>query len=188
MLTATYSRVAIAAEQDKAHTILSRLQQHLQSAWQGLQSIDFAFLESAFNKMRHFDEYCRARKVELYLIPAVRRATTEADALIGELEALSAAGGGMLRSLREQLVHAFDFKDGMLDEIRQSMQRYCDNMRLRLKKEDAELFPLARRVFSMEEWFSVAAQFLSDEAQAGVRKRRAIPVRRTTAVPGMRAH
>lgn len=171
MLTATYSLVAIHAEQDKAHSILSRLQQYIRGAWQGLQALDFSFLESAFNKMLHFDDYCRSRKVELYLIPAMRRVTSEADALIAELESLSAAGAGLLRSIRNQLAGALD-SGGAAGEIHESMERYCDNMRARLGKEDTELFPMARRVLSIEEWFSVAAQFLSEEERNYGRRRR----------------
>ena len=64
MLTVTYSFVAISAEQDKARGILSRLQQYIQNAWQGLQNVDLAFLDAAFNRLLQYDDYCRNRKFE----------------------------------------------------------------------------------------------------------------------------
>jgi len=178
MLTATYSLVAIRAEQDKAHRLLSRLQQYIQSGWQSLRNLDFAVLESAFNKMLHFDNYCRCRKVELYLIPAIRRVTREADTLLAELEALSAAGAEMIRLARSRLADVFEVGSAAAHEACRSIDQYCFSLQARLRKEDAELFPMARRVLSVEEWFSVAAQFLSDDGGGGQHRRHAPPFHR----------
>ena len=170
MLTATYSLVAIAAEQDKTRAMLSRLQQYLQTAWKGLQGIDFSFLENAFGKLVQFDKFFRQRKLELYLIPSLRSVGREADALIAELDALSAKGLGILRSVREQLAQAFAMSSIKVNEICHAMESYCDCMFARLQKEERELIPLARRVFSIEDWFTIAAQFLSDDDESSTRR------------------
>jgi len=175
MLTATYSLVAIRAEQDKAHRLLFRLQQYIHSGWQSLRNLDFAVLESAFNKMLHFDNYCRGRKVELYLVPAIRRVTREADALLAELESLSTAGAEMIRLARSQLANVFETGGAAAHEACRSIDQYCFSLQARLRKEDAELFPLARRVLSIEEWFSIAAQFLSDDGGGGRHQRHSLP-------------
>ena len=164
MLTATYSQVAIRAEQDKAHRLLSRLRQHVANAWQGLRDFDLGFLENAFSRLLQFDDYCRMRKIELYLVPVLRRVSREADRLIAELDELSASCAGLLRAIGARLAGAFEAGGGAAHEICDSMERYCNNMQLRLRREDEELLPLARRLLSVEEWFAVAAQCLSDEA------------------------
>jgi hemerythrin-like domain-containing protein len=171
MLTVTYSFVAISAEQDKARGILSRLQQYIQNAWQGLQNVDLAFLDAAFNRLLQFDDYCRNRKVERYLIPALRCATREADALIAELEALSARGAEILYAVGRHLASALEVNSIGASEICHSMELYCRSLSTRLKKEDDLLFPLARRLLSVEEWFSLAAKFLADDAEASGRRR-----------------
>ncbi|WP_292934322.1 hypothetical protein [Noviherbaspirillum sp.] len=176
MLTATYSLVAIAAEQDKARRMLSRLRHCFQSAWRGLQSFDFAFLETAFNKLMQFDKFCRNRKIELYLIPAIRTVSDEADALIGELDALSAKAACFLRSAGDQLAGAYDLGSIKVNEVIHAMESYCDKIVTRLDREEKELLPLARRLFSIEDWFSIAAHFLSEDAVACGR-RRALPAR-----------
>ncbi len=171
MLTATYSLVAISAEQEKAHGILSRLHQYVQSAWQGLQNVDLAFLDAAFNRLLQFDDYCRNRKVERYLIPALRCTTREADALIAELEALSARGAEILHAVGRHLASALEVSSVRAGEICHSMELYCRSLSTRLKKEDDLLFPVARRLLSVEEWFSLAAKFLADDAEASGRRR-----------------
>ena len=171
MLTATYSLVAIAAEQDKSRAMLSRLQQYLQGTWRGLQAIDFSFLESAFGKLMQFDKYFGARKLERYLVPAMRSAGREAEHLVAELDALSAKGAGILRSIGELLANAFETSAVRINQICHAMDCYCGTMLVRLDREERELLPMARRLFSIEDWFTIAAQFLSDDADADGRHR-----------------
>jgi hemerythrin-like domain-containing protein len=165
MLTATYSIVTISTEQNKTRRILHRLQQHIRNAWNGLKNIDLASIEATFNHLTQFDKYCRNRKVELHLIPAIRRIGNEADHLLAELEALSASGMNILRSLREQLGRAFQGGVIRVNEVCNSMELYCNKLQNRLAKEEDELFPLARRVLSVEEWFAIAEKFLADDAK-----------------------
>jgi hemerythrin-like domain-containing protein len=166
MLTATYSIVTISTEQNNTRRILHRLQQHIRNAWNGLKQIDLASVESAFNNLTQFDKYCRNRKVEVHLIPAIRRVTNDADSLLAELEALSASGMNILRALREQLCRACQEGIIRVNEVCSSMELYCTKLQKRLAKEEDELFPLARRLFSIEEWFAIAEKFLADDAGA----------------------
>jgi hemerythrin-like domain-containing protein len=171
MLTATYSLVAISAEQEKARGLLSRLHQYVQSAWQGLQNVDLSFLDAAFQRLLQFNDYCRNRKIERYLIPALRCATRDADALIAELDALSARGAEILHAIGRHLASALEVSSLRAGELCHSMELYCRSLSTRLQKEDDLLLPLARRLLSVEEWFSLAAKFLADDAQASGRRR-----------------
>jgi len=178
MLTATYSLVAIAAEQENARSRLDRLQQYIHSAWKSLQHIDFGFIENALNKLMQFDKYCRSRKIEMYLIPALRNATHEAESLADELDRLSATATSILRSIGEQLTAAFFSGRISFPEICQAMDLYCRKLAARLEREEQELLPLARIRLSTEEWFAIAAQFLSDEPTALAPPRRRRPASR----------
>lgn len=177
MLTATYSLVAITAEQDKARSMLGRLRQYFQATWRGLQGFDFAFLETAFNRLMQFDKFCRNRKLEVYLIPAMRGVSTEAEALIEELEALSAKAACLLRFVGDQLAGAFELGSIKINEVCHAMESYCERIVMRLDKEERELLPLAQCLFSIEDWFSIAAKFLSEDAAAYDRRRRVLPAR-----------
>lgn len=165
MLTATYSLVAIAAEQDNARGVLSRVRQYIQATWKGFQNIDFAFLENAFNKLMQLDSYCRSRKLERYVIPALRNASRDAETLIAELEALSRKGMTLIRMVRDQLAASFEFNAVKANEICEAMECYCHHLSVRLEREERELIPLARRLLSIDDWFKIASQFLADESR-----------------------
>lgn len=165
MLTATYSLVTITAEQDNARSMLFRLRQYIQATWKGFQNIDFTFLETAFNKLMHFDTYCRNRKLEVYVIPTLRNASRDADTLIAELETLSNKGMCIIRTMRAQLAAAFEFSAIKVSDICEEMERYCTHLFTRLEREEKELIPLASRLLSIEDWFKIAAQFLADEGK-----------------------
>lgn len=171
MLTATYSLVAIAAEHDSARRMLRRLRQYIETTWSGLNNIDFAFLENAFGKLMQFDKYCRTRKIEVYLIPFLRKAGREMEGLLAELNALSAKGQGILRAISEQLDGVADLSRTKINELCHAMEAYCDHWMARLEKEEEQLLPMARHLLSIDDWFAIAAQFLSDDAGGNGSKR-----------------
>ncbi|MES2535866.1 MAG: hypothetical protein V4632_08340 [Pseudomonadota bacterium] len=170
MLTATYSLVALSVEQKSARGSLSMLQQTIQNSSRNLAQRDTGSLESAVDKMSQFDQFCHQRKVEVYVIPAIRKATREADSLLAELESLSSMGLSLLRSVREGMRRVFEEGSGKIEEICHSMELYCINLFNRLIKEE-ELFQIAQRVISVDEWFGIAANFLSYDAENNRRKR-----------------
>lgn len=163
MLTATYSIVVISAEQNNARKVLAKLQQSISNIWKNFLEIDSASLESAIHKLTQFDQFFRSRKVERYVIPAIRNATREVDLLLAELESLSEFCVGILRSLPQQVRLAFDQGVAKRKELRRAMELYCTNLQLRLAKEEEELLPLLHRVLSGEEMFELGAKLLSDD-------------------------
>lgn len=166
MLIVTYSLVTLSVEQEKTRHILSALQQHSQQYAMQPQRRDGPGLEAVLNQFTKFDDACRQRNVELYLIPALRRATQEADFLLSELEALSDLGASILRSARHRLQQDIELGAQKTKELAGAMGSYCQHLLSRLAKEEEELFPTARRMItSEEEWFAIAAQFISHGAE-----------------------
>lgn len=170
MLTATYSLVALSVEQENARYGLSALQQDIKHSAEEVQDTDPVGLQSTVDKLSEFEQYCHRRKVEMYIIPAIRKATREADSLLAELDSLSMTGLSILRSVRDRLRLAFEQGIVKAEELCNSMQLYCTNLYQRLVKEE-ELFQIAQRVISIEEWFAIAAKFLSYDAENDQRKR-----------------
>lgn len=175
MLTATYSLVAIAAEQDNARSVLRSLRQYIQNIWHSIQQIDFVFLDATFDKLFQFDEYCHHRKIELYVIPALRKATRQVDALLAELDSLSENGIRILRSAHNQLADALEVGSTRVHDVCLAMELYCDHWLTRLTKEEEDLFPVLRSLLSIEEWFAIASQFLADDANMEGRRRHGQP-------------
>jgi hemerythrin-like domain-containing protein len=176
MLTATYSLIALSVEQKKARSDLSALQHYIQKSSGELPDADCTALEVTLEKLTHFDEECHKRKVEMYMIPAIRQATDEADPLLEELESMSTLGMSILRSARTRLRQALEQGVEKLEELRTSMELYCSNLLRRLAMEE-ELFKIAQRVISGEEWFRLAADFLSYDAEKEKHKQSAYAMR-----------
>lgn len=163
MLTATYSIVAMAIEQKEALNCLERIRHAIAALWQNPQQIDPDRIEAAFSGLARFDRYCRERKVEKYVIPTVRGTSCEIDAVVRELECLSGVGLKLLGAAGEQLQALFDRHAVQALELCRAMEAYCDCLRQRLMQEEELLMPLMRRMLSVEDWFTLAATFLSDE-------------------------
>lgn len=161
MLTATYSLVAIATEQDKARSLLQRLQQFIETSWKRLQHIDFGFFEAAHQKLLHFDHFLRRRKLEQSLIPMLRQAGREAHQLLAELDAQAEKAASALRIVAREAGARVEMNTGRIMRLSEAMHSYCAYAAARLQLEEQALLPLARRLLSVEDWFRLAAEFLS---------------------------
>ncbi len=170
MLMTTYSLAALSVEQKNARNILSNLQMQIQEILRDLQSINQHCVENALMKLEQFEEYCHKRKVEIYLIPALRKVTREADTILAELESLSSRGMHILHSLHEQLRAAFDQGLSEVRKVCSAMELYCHNLLKRLSKEEDELLPISRGLLPTEEWFDIAAKLLSEDTKKQQKK------------------
>lgn len=182
MLTATYSFIALTAEQDKARNMLSRLQEYVQSAWHSLQGYDA--VEAALQKLMRFDNFCRQRKLECYVVPVLQRVSDEAGKVVAEFERLAQRASDLLRAVQAALALRAELRKEQLGELWHQLNHYCDRVRIQLEREERELLPLARRVLSVEDWFAIAAQFLSADPQGDPRsgRRRQVTRQRTTSL------
>jgi hemerythrin-like domain-containing protein len=166
MLTVTYSLVTISAEQKNVRNLLFRLRQDIENCLKKLQELDLTKVEAILNKLAQFDRYSHARKVEVYVIPAIRGTAHEVDLLLAELESMSAQAIVILKAAQERLRQAFVRGIDEVRELYRAMQVYCDSLLNRLAKEEEELLPMVGRLLSIDEWFPIAAQFLSDDDNA----------------------
>jgi hypothetical protein len=167
MLTATYSQIAISIEQNNAHEMLANLQDNIQkAAWNYQQHFDMDEVNLSLKKLLDFNHFCRHRKIETLMIPAIRRSSNDMHRFIAELDFLG------IDPLKD--IH-FMFREKQIDKdpdeinaekLLSLMEQYCHNFSKRLEKEELELLPIARRVLSNDDWFSIAVDCLSDEPSA----------------------
>ena len=137
------------------------------------QKIDPAHIKSQLDELTLFAESRHQRKVEGCLMPAVRKATREADPLLADLEFLSRAGSAMLHSVHQCLQRVFRHGVAQLAHLCHMMDLYCQNLLERLAKEEQELLPLAQRVIPSDAWFAIGTTFLSHDAGHEERNRAA---------------
>ena len=173
MLTATYSIVAISAEQKNSRSVLFRLQEYLHSCLEKFNGRDLGAIASALEKLSQFDQYWHTRKMELYVIPAIRGATHEVDSLLEELESMSTRGMAILRSAQEKMRRALEQGLDYVRDVYRSLEVYCEHLSQCLAKEENELLPMVGRLLTSEQWFPIAAKLLSDDAHGA--KRRYLP-------------
>lgn len=170
MLTATYSIVAISAEQKNSRSVLFRLQEYLHSCLEKFNGRDPGAIACALEKLSQFDQYWHTRKMELYVIPAIRGATHEVDSLLEELESMSSRGMAMLRSAQEKMRRALEQGLDYLRDVYRSLEVYCEHLSQCLAKEENELLPMVGRLLTSEQWFPIAAKLLSDDAHGAKRR------------------
>ena len=178
MLTMTYAFLSLSIEQQRLHNLLSSAQQLLDITAANGQSLDSTSLAAVSEQFSRLDASCRISKVEMYVIPAVKKATKEADFLLAELESSNAIRRQLLDSVREWVQCALSHKPVEpkpleMGELYSSIELYCNNLLERFAKEEKELLPLAQRVISSDEWFSMGAQFLSIDTKHKARRQAA---------------
>jgi hemerythrin-like domain-containing protein len=173
MLTSTYTLVALSVEQTTVRAALQSLLDEL-SALPG----DFSTLAAGraaqlcATLRQAYDNY-HWRKLDKFLVPALRHSTEVADGLLGELERLSGQAAAAM-GVAEACVGAADHpvrRDAFCDAV----ERCVAALRRRLEREEHELFPLARAAVGGDAWFAIANQMLAHDAYA--QERRADPRR-----------
>lgn len=165
MLTATYTLVALSVEQANIRLSLLSFQKYVQSTLTRQQSLTLSQLEYACVTLERLYEACSWRKVELYLIPALRQATQRADQLLDELSRLNQLALGVVRRLKERIEHVGPKSEEQVTAVCESIDSFCAAMLQRLEKEEQELFAIARSAICGEAWFAIANKLLAHDAQ-----------------------
>jgi hypothetical protein len=163
MLTLTYALVALSVEQRKVKERVLELQQEVQIERKQRLLGNRAHVESLVSQFIKLDEACRSRNIEHYVLPAIRTATSEADSLLADIDALTLMGRITLKTVHARLRQATARGSFELDFLCDSLQQYCQDMLKRLELEEAQVLPLAQRVISSDEWFDIAARFISSD-------------------------
>ncbi len=161
MLTATYTLVALSVEQTSVRTSLQALQKLLRNSFREQNTLSQMQVDVSCDTVRSLYDSCHWRKLDKFLIPAVRRAGDGADRLLDELDALSqAAADAMSAALRTADVSAPE----QVAQFCGALDLFCAALLERLEREERELFPVAGSVISNEDWFAIANQMLAHDA------------------------
>lgn len=175
MLTATYTLVALSVEQASVRLSLQSFQKSIQSMVTRQQTLTLSQLEQACEMLEQLYQACNWRKVELYLIPAVRQATERADRLLEELSRLNQSALALIRRVKAQADAIGATGQAQAAAIGEAIEAFCQALLKRLEKEEQELFGIARTVIGGEAWFNIANQLLSHDAEVAEARRAAQP-------------
>ncbi|MDN4038487.1 hemerythrin domain-containing protein [Massilia sp. YIM B02443] len=157
MLTSTYTLVALSVEQARARVeVQALLERWRPGAWWGEPPAMRQYAQ-ACESLRRVLDACHWRKLDKFVLPALRRCGAVADSLLAELDNLSQRAAEA-RSAAEAAASEGD--PGCLAAI----ERCCQLLLERLEREEQELMPLARNRISGEAWFAIANQMLAHDA------------------------
>jgi hypothetical protein len=170
MLTITYALVALKVEQTKVQGRLAELQQRVQKERTRTVAFEQSKWESLLADFMLLDEACHSRNIELYVVPALRSVTSEADTVLADMEAMTSMGRILLRNISGNLRKVAGQGVLDIDELFDSFETYCQYMVKRLTTEEVHLLPMAQRYISSDEWFDIAAKFISHESERHVKK------------------
>jgi hemerythrin-like domain-containing protein len=165
MLTATYTLVALSVEQANVRLSLLSFQKYVQSTLVRQQSLTLSQLEYACETLERLYQACHWRKIELYLIPALRQATEQANHLLDELSRLNQAALTVIRRLQSELDSEGSRSEQQVAQVCEAIEGFCAALLQRLEKEEKELFSIARSAIGGDAWFEIANQFLAHDAQ-----------------------
>src|SRR5471032_2927408 len=156
MLTATYTLVALSVEQASVRVGLLALRHYARSTLVRQNRISLRQLEYACATLDQLYQACHWRKIEIYLIPAIRGGSERADQLLDELSRLNQAALDAFRKLQERIMGVDGGVETQVAQVCDGIETFCAALLQRLEKEEQELFALARRVICGEAWFAHA--------------------------------
>lgn len=175
MLTATYTLVSLSVEQASIRVSLLSFQQYMHAQLRQQRQLTLAHLDYAGDWLNRLYQFGYWRKVDQYLIPAIRQATPHADGLLAELNRLNHAALDSVNLVQRRAMAAVDSSEQQLEQqveqLGAAIDSFCTALMARLEMEERELFALARRVIAGEAWFAIAYQFLAHDARVAENRR-----------------
>jgi hemerythrin-like domain-containing protein len=164
MLTATYTLVALSVEQASVRVSLQSLRQLIDNNFMHQKALTPGQVGYACDAVKRMYESCHWRKLDVFLIPAIRSATRQADQLLQRLDELGRAAADAVGVLVIRLGATAVDSVSKVSQFCQAVDAFCDATFTRLELEEQQLFPVARSVISGEAWFSIANQMLAHDA------------------------
>lgn len=160
MLTSTYTLVTLSIEQASARIGLQSLLERWQpGAWQHAMPTPRE-VKLACDALRVAFDNCYWRKLDKFVVPALRRARAADDAVAGLLAELDALTLAAIEARADAHAAAAVHDAG----FGAALERCCNLLLERLEREERELFPLARVHVPSDVWFAIANQMLVQDA------------------------
>ena len=163
MLTATYTLVALSVEQTNMRVSLHAVQQLVQKSYARQSALTEGQADYVCDTLRRLYEGCQGRKLDRFLLPALRRAGAGAEPLLCELDLLSRSAAEALGAACRLAAGSIGDEESV-DAFCLAVERFCVALELRFDREERELFPIARAAIAGDAWFAVANQMLAHDA------------------------
>jgi hemerythrin-like domain-containing protein len=164
MLTETYTLVALSVEQTNLRAGLQSLQKLLETKFARRTALTATQVEYACDAIKDLYQSCHWRKLDKFLVPAIRRATRAADQLLLELDRLTHDAAIAMAAALDCGADAVLDSEAWVSRFCVAVDNFCTALLTRLEREEHELFSVAREAISGEAWFGIANQMLAHDA------------------------
>jgi hypothetical protein len=166
MLTSTYTLVALKNEQAGLRARLMACQDKVRGFNRPIGQRE---LDQACADLSELYRASSWRKVEMYLIPAMREASHDCDTLLAELGTLTHQAYCLFDGF-EARVRNGEPASELGPQLRGIVEAFCGALLARLGREDQELLPLAHSVLSGQAWFAIANASMTHDARLQERR------------------
>jgi len=102
-----------------------------------------------------FPERMHHPKEEQYLFAAVRRKTSEADAILDELRREHDSGAHTIRDLEQDLLRYEEGGEKEFARFAAAVEQFVAGYRQHMRKEEDGVMPIARRVLNAQDWADI---------------------------------
>jgi len=102
-----------------------------------------------------FPERMHHPKEEQYLFAAVRRKTSEADAILDELRREHDSGAHTIRDLEQDLLRYEEGGAREFERFAAAVEQFVAGYRQHMRKEEDGVMPIARRVLNAQDWADI---------------------------------
>ena len=111
-----------------------------------------------------FPERMHHPKEEDYLFAAVRRKTSEADAVLDELRKEHDSGAHSIRDLEQDLLRYEEGGAKEFERFAAAVEQFVAGYRQHMRKEEDGVMPIARRVLNAQDWADINRAWADIEA------------------------
>ena len=109
-----------------------------------------------------FSERMHHPKEDRYLFDPLRRRGAGSDSLIAELEKDHAEGGNALRRVEQCLIRYEEGGEKEFPEFAGEVERFVEGYWEHMRKEEEEVFPLAQKLFTNDDWDALDRAFMAN--------------------------
>jgi hemerythrin-like domain-containing protein len=140
--------------------ILHGMEHLVHDIGQNRRKIDPRVFHAMIYYLDTFAERIHHPKEDRYLFGILRQRTPEAAALIARLEEDHAGGEEALRRLAQSLIRYGEGGEKEFPAFERQVTSFVEGYREHMRREEEELFPLARRIFTPLDWVMIDAAFM----------------------------
>ena len=150
---------AIRDEHRSLAAVLHGLQYLVNEVREGRRKPDFKVFRAMLYYIDAFPEKLHHPKEDRYLFARLRQRTTEANAVLDQLEAQHIHGAKLIRDLEQGLLHWEMGGDGDFAAFAAEVERYTDFHWRHMRQEEEVVLPLAERALTEEDWSEMDVAF-----------------------------